>query len=209
MFAPVQMAFSTNIPILVGAVKRDLLNVAGKAVLDPLIERIKRNPVILKVEYVVCGCGLPQPFHRSRETRGFGRVDDGGVKVGLQKRKTLRLIFRVAKNGVDVGIDVDDIMKAKSILRKALQCSFQEVGASACYDCNVDIHMLSFQRQSKTNTLNDFASHPNQANALDLAYGQHGAHGIHMLVCRQHFDHEVLEACEVFGDAVEEEVAFA
>ena len=208
MFSPVQVAFSTDIPILVGAVKRNLFDVAGKAVLDPLIERIKRNPVILQMEYVVRSRGLPQPFHRSRKTRHFWCVDDGRVKVGLQKRNAFRFILRAAENGIYVCIDVHDIMKAKSILRKAFQRFLQEVGASACYDCNVDIHMFSFQRQSK-NTLNDSASHPNQANALDLAYGQHGAHGVHMFVRSQHFDHEVLEARQVFGDAVEEEIAFA
>ncbi len=52
-------------------------------------------------------------------------------------------------------------------------------------------------------------SHLNQPQPLHLTDGQHGAHGVDVLVCGEHFDHEVLEARQVFRDAMQQEVAIA
>ena len=44
---------------------------------------------------------------------------------------------------------------------------------------------------------------------LDLADRQHGSDRVDLLVGRQHLDHEILESSEVFGDAMQQEIAVA
>ena len=48
-----------------------------------------------------------------------------------------------------------------------------------------------------------------EADALDLADGEHGAHRIDILVGRQNLDHEILELGQVSRNAMQQEIAFA